>query len=143
MQNFLLGSQPEGRQRTLAANLIDLEALPESTSGSPSCSWDKFGMEINFFSAISGQSAPNNSPNFSAASRLVCSAGWRIGLNVGLFGLPFSKSSGGDLRIWGEGGILTQPLLLSYHLFSNMRGTSMNIGDFNDLACCNSFNCSA
>jgi len=40
----------------------------------------------------------------------------------------------------GEGGILTQPLLLSYHVFSNMHQTSMNIGDFYGLALFNSFN---
>jgi hypothetical protein len=30
--------------------------------------------------------------------------------------------------------ILTQPLLLSYHVFSNMHQTRMNIGDFYDLS---------
>jgi hypothetical protein len=30
----------------------------------------------------------------------------------------------------GEGGILTQPLLLSYHLFSNMHENRMDTGDF-------------
>jgi len=43
----------------------------------------------------------------------------------------------------GEGGILTQPLFLSYHLFSNMHDTRMNIGDFYGLAFFNSFNPSA
>jgi hypothetical protein len=38
----------------------------------------------------------------------------------------------------GGGGILTQSLSLSYHLFSNLHETSMNIGDFYGLAC---FNC--
>jgi hypothetical protein len=42
-----------------------------------------------------------------------------------------------------SGGILTQPLLSSYHLFSNMHETSMNIGDFYDLYSFNSFNPSA
>ncbi len=42
-----------------------------------------------------------------------------------------------------NGGILTQLLLLSSYLFSNMRDNPMNIGDFNDLACFNSFNSSA
>src|SRR5882724_9302619 len=32
----------------------------------------------------------------------------------------------------GEGGILTQPLLPSYHLFSNMHEKRMNTGDFYD-----------
>ncbi len=32
----------------------------------------------------------------------------------------------------GEGGILTQPLLLSYHLFSSLHQNRMNIGDFCD-----------
>ena len=40
----------------------------------------------------------------------------------------------------GEGGILTQTLLPSYHLFNNLRDIRMNIGDFYDLAFCNSFN---
>ena len=40
----------------------------------------------------------------------------------------------------GEGGILTQSLLASYHLFSNMHENRMNIADFYDLACFNSFN---
>ena len=42
------------------------------------------------------------------------------------------------------GGILTQPLLSSYHVFNNMHQNRMNIGDFYDLACFNSlsyFNC--
>ncbi len=43
-------------------------------------------------------------------------------------------------RTGGEGGILTQPLLLSYHLFSNMRENRMDTGDFYDFACFNSFN---
>jgi hypothetical protein len=43
----------------------------------------------------------------------------------------------------GEGGILTQPLSPSYHLFSKIQDTSMNIGDFYGLACFNSFNSSA
>lgn len=43
----------------------------------------------------------------------------------------------------GEGGILTQPLSVSYHLFSNMHATRMNIGDFYDLALFNSVNSSA
>jgi hypothetical protein len=38
----------------------------------------------------------------------------------------------------GEGGILTQPLLLSYHLFSNMRENRINIDDFSTLASFNS-----
>jgi len=33
------------------------------------------------------------------------------------------------------GGILTQPLSLSYHLFSNMHESRINTGDFYDLAC--------
>jgi hypothetical protein len=41
------------------------------------------------------------------------------------------------------GGILTQPLWASCHLFSNMHDNRMNIGDFYDLACFNSFNSSA
>ncbi len=41
------------------------------------------------------------------------------------------------------GGILTQPLLLSYHLFSNMHEDRMNTRDFHDLNCCNFFNGSA
>jgi len=49
-----------------------------------------------------------------------------------------SKYYGIDL---GEsGGILTQPFLLSFHLFSSMHENRMNIGDFYDLACFNSFN---
>ncbi len=36
------------------------------------------------------------------------------------------------------GGILTQSLLPSYHLFSNLHENRMSIGDFYDLAC---FNC--
>jgi len=52
-----------------------------------------------------------------------------------------SKYSGIDL---GESGvILTQPFLLSYHLFTNMHENHMDIGDFYDLACFNSFNPSA
>ena len=46
-------------------------------------------------------------------------------------------------RNGGEGGILTQPLLVSYHVFNNMHENRMNIGDFHGLACFNSFNCSA
>ena len=42
--------------------------------------------------------------------------------------------------VLGEGGILTQPLLLSYHLFSNMHENRMNTGDFYHLAFFNSFN---
>lgn len=38
------------------------------------------------------------------------------------------------------GGILTQPLLLSYQLFTNLHENRMNIGDFYDLAYFNSFN---
>ncbi len=41
------------------------------------------------------------------------------------------------------GGILTQSLLSSYHLFSKMHEIRMNIGHFYDLACYNCFNCSA
>ncbi len=52
-----------------AVNLIDLQRLPESRREALPCSRDKFGTEINFFSALSGQSVPNNSPNFPAASR--------------------------------------------------------------------------
>jgi len=52
--------------------------------------------------------------------------------------------SGPDQRLYGgEGGILTQPLFISYHLFSNMHENRMDIGDFYDLACFNSFNPSA
>jgi hypothetical protein len=40
----------------------------------------------------------------------------------------------------GEGGILTWPLSLSYHLFSKMHEISMNTGDFYDLACRNYLN---
>jgi hypothetical protein len=47
------------------------------------------------------------------------------------------------LGIGGEGGILTQPLSPSYHVFSDMHKDRINIGDFCDLACFNSFNCSA
>ncbi len=36
------------------------------------------------------------------------------------------------------GGILTQPLFLSYHVFSNLREKPMNTGYFSVLAC---FNC--
>jgi hypothetical protein len=43
----------------------------------------------------------------------------------------------------GEGGILTQLLLLSYHLLSNMHEHRMDTGDFYDFASCNSFHCSA
>jgi hypothetical protein len=43
----------------------------------------------------------------------------------------------------GEGGILTQPLSASYHLFSNLHENRINIGDFYVLACFNSFNHSA
>jgi len=46
-------------------------------------------------------------------------------------------------RSGGEGGILTQPLLLSYHVFSNMRKNRMNTVDFYDRSFFNSFNCSA
>jgi len=42
-----------------------------------------------------------------------------------------------------NGGILTQPLLLSYHLFSKLHENRMNIGDFYYLAFFNSFNPSA
>jgi len=42
-----------------------------------------------------------------------------------------------------EGGILTQPLLASYHVFSNLHENRMNTGDFYGLLCCNCFNCSA
>ncbi len=43
-------------------------------------------------------------------------------------------------RNGGEGGILTRGIKLSYNHFNNMHGTRMNIGDFHDLALCNSFN---
>ena len=43
----------------------------------------------------------------------------------------------------GEGGILTQPHLPSYHVFSNMHEHRMDIADFYGLACFNSFNSSA
>jgi hypothetical protein len=36
-----------------------------------------------------------------------------------------------------------QPLSASYHVFSNIEETSMDIGDFYSLAFCNSFNCFA
>jgi hypothetical protein len=42
-----------------------------------------------------------------------------------------------------SGGILTQPLLASYHVFNNMHETRINIGDFYCLASFNSFNRSA
>jgi len=42
-----------------------------------------------------------------------------------------------------SGGILTQSLLPSYHVFSNLRDTRMNIGDFYGLSNFNSFNPSA
>jgi hypothetical protein len=38
------------------------------------------------------------------------------------------------------GGILTRPLLLSYHLFSNMREPRVTIGDFYGFVFCNFFN---
>jgi len=41
------------------------------------------------------------------------------------------------------GGILTQPLSPSYHVFSNMHEHRMGIGDFYDLAFFKSFNPSA
>jgi hypothetical protein len=37
-------------------------------------------------------------------------------------------------RSGGEGGILTQSLLLSCHLFNVMHENRMDIGDFSDLA---------
>ena len=43
-------------------------------------------------------------------------------------------------RSGGEGGILTQPLLLSYHVFSNFHENRINTSDFYDLAFFNSFN---
>ena len=46
-------------------------------------------------------------------------------------------------RSGGEGGILTQLLLPSYHVFSNLHENRINTGDFHGLAFCNSFNCSA
>ncbi len=46
-------------------------------------------------------------------------------------------------REGSNGGILTQSLLRSYHVFSNMPDNRMNIGDFYDLACFNFFNSSA
>lgn len=54
-----------------------------------------------------------------------------------------NESRSAPYRYGGEGGILTQPLLLSYHLFSNMHKNRMNTGDSYGLALCNSFNCSA
>jgi len=42
-----------------------------------------------------------------------------------------------------SGGILTQPVSASYHVFSNMHERRMNIGDFYDLAFPNSLNRSA
>src|SRR5260370_36222603 len=33
-----------------------------------------------------------------------------------------------------KGGILTQPLLSSYHVFNNMHHNAMNIDDFHDLS---------
>lgn len=53
---------------------------------------------------------------------------------------PAVSTTIGRLRVGFEGGILTQSLLPSYHLFSNIRETRMNTGDFYDLAFCNSFN---
>ena len=44
-------------------------------------------------------------------------------------------------RRGGEGGILTHPLFLSYHLFSNMHESRINIGAFYDLAYFNCFYC--
>jgi len=41
------------------------------------------------------------------------------------------------------GGILTQTLSASYHVFSNMHENRINIGDFYDFAFCNSLNLSA
>lgn len=54
--------------------------------------------------------------------------------------LAFFSLSGRTLPLehGGEGGILTQPLSLSYHLFSNMHEIRMDIDDFYDLACINS-----
>ena len=43
----------------------------------------------------------------------------------------------------GETRDTHQPLSLCYHLFNNLHETSMDIGDFYDLACFNSLNPSA
>jgi hypothetical protein len=40
----------------------------------------------------------------------------------------------------GEGGILTQSVFLSYHLFSNLHDNRINTGDFCGLDSFNSFN---
>jgi len=43
------------------------------------------------------------------------------------------------IALLGEsGGILTQPLLLFYHVFSNLHDNRMNIGDFYGPAFCKS-----
>ena len=43
-------------------------------------------------------------------------------------------------RNGGEGGILTLAYSLSYHVFSNLHETRMNIGDFYAPSLFNSFN---
>jgi hypothetical protein len=59
-------SQPEGRQPTFATNLIDFQRL--SRAGRPFLLLGQIWDRKQFFSAISGQSVPNNSPNFSVSS---------------------------------------------------------------------------
>jgi len=54
-----------------------------------------------------------------------------------------TDSKAGKIRYGGEGGILTQSLSASYHLFSDIHDNRMDIGDFYDLAFCSCFNCSA
>ena len=50
------------------------------------------------------------------------------------------KLSGTLGVVLGEiGGILTLALSVSCLVFSNLQKTSINIGDFYDLSCCNSF----
>ena len=58
-------SQPESRQRTLAAHLIDLQRLPESRREALPTLGTNLGQK-SIFSLRSG--VPNNSPNFPVAS---------------------------------------------------------------------------
>ena len=68
---------------------------------------------------------------------------WALPYNCTLSDVRKGASRDFGIALGESGGILTQPLSSSYHLFSNLHGNRVNIGDFNDLACFNSFNLSA
>ena len=62
-----------------------------------------------------------------------------VPLNCALLDVGKGASRAFGIALGKSGGILTWPLSPYYHLFSKLHKTSMNTGDFYDLACCNYF----